>query len=318
MSHEEHPMYRSLLVPLDGTPFGEQALPLALSIARRAGASLEIVHVHTPFEYYRVPSAVAPQMDEQARKDKRAYLDGIVSRLGAEGKAKAISTLLIGHAADAIHDHAVSKGADLVVLTTQGRGPVSRFWMGSVADNLMRRLPMPVLLVRPQETESDQNQEPVLQRILIPLDGSDLAEQILEPAVALGTLMQAEFTLLGVVDPILEFDEDIRGRRSIAFSPSLLAEVKAARERHEAEARSYLNQVANRLRSESHRVQVRIAQNLKPAAAILNDASDQSIDLVALATQGRGGLARMFLGSVADKVVRGATTPVLVYRPRNK
>jgi nucleotide-binding universal stress UspA family protein len=161
-------------------------------------------------------------------------------------------------------------------------------------------------------------QEPVFKNVLLPLDGSELAEQILEPALALGTLMQAEFTLLGVVDPILEFDEDIRGRRSIAFSPSLLAEVKAARERHEAEARSYLNQVANRLRSESHRVQVRIAQNLKPAAAILNDASDQSIDLVALATQGRGGLARMFLGSVADKVVRGATTPVLVYRPRNK
>jgi nucleotide-binding universal stress UspA family protein len=311
-------MYRSLLVPLDGTPFGEQALPLALSIARRAGASLEIVHVHTPFEYYRVPSAVAPQMDEQARKDKRAYLDGIVSRLAAEGKAKAISTLLIGHAADAIHDHAVSKGADLVVMTTQGRGPVSRFWMGSVADNLMRRLPMPVVLVRPQETEPDMTQEPVFKNVLLPLDGSELAEQILEPALALGTLMQAEFTLLGVVDPILEFDEDIRGRRSIAFSPSLLAEVKVARERHEAEARSYLNQVANRLRSESHRVQVRIAQNLKPAAAILNDASDQSIDLVALATQGRGGLARMFLGSVADKVVRGATTPVLVYRPRNK
>jgi nucleotide-binding universal stress UspA family protein len=317
LSHEEHPMYRSLLVPLDGTPFGEQALPLALSIASRAGASLEIVHVHTPFEYYRVPSAVAPQMDEQARKDKRAYLDGIVSRLAAEGKAKAISTLLIGHAADAIHDHAVSKGTDLVVLTTQGRGPVSRFWMGSVADNLMRRLPMPVLLARPQETEPDMTQERLRNQ------SSRTLQERPAPSRRFGAGRADSGTSLGaghvdasrihppvgVVDPILEFDEDIRGRRSIAFSPSLLAEVKAARQWHEAEARSYLNQVANRLRSEAHRVKVRIAQNLKPAAAILNDASDPSIDIVALATQGRGGLARMFLGSVADKVVRGATTP---------
>jgi hypothetical protein len=73
----------------------------------------------------------------------------------------------------------------------------------------MRRLLMPVLLVRPQEPVPDAGQEPDSQHVLIPLDGSELAEQILEPAVALGHLMQAEYTLLLVVEPLLEFDDDV-------------------------------------------------------------------------------------------------------------
>jgi nucleotide-binding universal stress UspA family protein len=311
-------MYRSLLVPLDGSAFSEQALPIALSLARRAGAALEVAHVHTPFEYYRVPSAVAPDLDEKARKDKQYYLDGIVNRLGAEGKVTATSTLLVGHAADALHDHAVAQGIDLVVMTTHGRGPLSRFWLGSVADDLMRRLPMPVLLVRPQEPVPDAGQEPVFRHVLIPLDGSELAEQILEPAVALGTLMEAEYTLLRIVEPLLEFDDDVLRPRTRLFSSSLYAETAVMRERQHVEAQNYLLGVANRLRSQSLPIQVRVVPDLHPAAAILNEARDHGIDLIALATRGLGGLARLVLGSVADKVVRGATTPVLVYRPRNK
>lgn len=311
-------MYRSLLVPLDGSSFCEQALPLAMSIARRAGAAIEVVHVHSPFEYYSSDSDIVSDLDQQARKDKIAYLDGIVNRLTATGKVAATSTLLVGAAADALHDHAVAKQIDLAVMTTHGRGPLSRFWLGSVADDLMRRLPVPILLVRPQETAPDANQEPVSRNILVPLDGSELSEQILEPAVELAVLMQAEITLLRVVDPVLEVGDESSGQGKIQFDRSLHAQVAGIRDRHQAEATRYLEEVANRLRSRLPRVQVRVVPASKPAAAILSDARDHGVDLIALATQGRGGLARLFLGSVADKVVRGATTPVLVYRPNNK
>lgn len=313
-------MYRSLLVPLDGSPFGEQALPIALSVARRAGATLELAHVHTPFEYYQRESALGGcDPDVRARQDKQAYLDGIVQRLAAEGKVTATSTLLIGHASEGLHDHAVARKVDLVVMTTHGRGPFSRFWLGSVADDLMRRLPMPVLLVRPQEPAPDAGQEPVFRRLLIPLDGSELAEQILEPAVVLGALMQAEYTLLRVIEPLLEFEDDAPfGSRTRLFSASSYTETAVMRKRHHAEAQGYLEKVANRLRSQSLPIRVRVVQDLHSPAAILNEAQNHNYDLIALATRGLGGLSHLVLGSVADKVVRGATTPVLVYRPRNK
>ena len=88
--------------------------------------------------------------------------------------------------------------AGLVVMTTHGRGAVSRFWLGSVADKLVRQLPMPVLLVRPHEPAPDFAHPPIFRRALIPLDGSTLAEQILPHALGLGGLTQAEFTLFQV------------------------------------------------------------------------------------------------------------------------
>jgi nucleotide-binding universal stress UspA family protein len=84
------------------------------------------------------------------------------------------------------------------------------------------------------------------------------------------------------------------------------------------EAQNYLDQLAERLRARSQTVQARVVSHEQAAAAILDDAQKNAVDLIALATQGRGGLKRLLLGSVADKVLRGATTPVLLYRPVDK
>jgi nucleotide-binding universal stress UspA family protein len=301
----------SLLVPLDGSPFGEQALPLALGVARRAGAALELVHVHSP-----VPSHGPPDLDEQARQAKSAYLGGVANRLADGSGGPVTTTLLIGQPGDALHDHAVAEGADLVVMTTHGRGPLSRFWLGSVADDLMRRLPVPLLLVRPQESVPEESPEPTFRHVLVPLDGSELAEEALEPAVALGGLTQAECTLVRVVDPILDIGDDPDDRRTVLLSRSLYEELAALRRQHLAEAQSYLEEVAGRLRQRSPRVTARAVAALSPATAILHEARDRRADLITLATRGQGGLARLVFGSVADKVVRGATVPVLVHRPR--
>ena len=85
------------------------------------------------------------------------------------------------------------------MMTTHGHGPLSRFWLGSVADEMVRRATTPILLVRPHEKAIDLAAEPVLRHILIPLDGSALAEQVLGPAAALGSLLQCDdYTLLRV------------------------------------------------------------------------------------------------------------------------
>jgi nucleotide-binding universal stress UspA family protein len=138
---------------------------------------------------------------------------------------------------------------------------------------------------------------------------------MIEPAVALGTLMGADYTLLGVIRPVL-FPAAIPDGPTLNLGGQLMLDQVAklaAEVRKEAEA--YLDRVAGRLRARSLSVRTRVAQEDQPAAAILREAAPPRIDAVALETHGRRGLARLFLGSVADKVIRAASVPVLIHRP---
>jgi len=299
-------MYRSLLVPLDGSAFGEQALPFALSIARRAGATVNLVGVHVPYAFISDEGVTAwsYQWVAELMEQERAYLDGIA----AAGPVPVTAKLLEGPVvAETLQHHATTIGADLIVMTTHGRGPLSRFWLGSVADEVVRRATTPVLLVRPQEGAADLASDPVLKHILIPLDRSTLSEQVLEPALALGSLMQADYTLLHVyglsTDPALD-----------PMSYPLAGGTGPSLERMQTDTEAYVAQVAERLKGKGVQVQTQVAQGRHPASAILDAAQNLGVDLIALETHGRRGLTRLLLGSVADKVIRGASVPVLVHR----
>ena len=145
------------------------------------------------------------QLDAKVRECERAYLDGVVKRVASASPVRVTSDLLEGpRVAETLQAHAATSGADLIVMTTHGRGPLSRFWLGSIADEMVRLATTPVLLVRPHEEALDLTSEPGVRHILIPLDGSDLAEQVLEPARVLGVFMQAHFTLLRVYGPLVD------------------------------------------------------------------------------------------------------------------
>jgi nucleotide-binding universal stress UspA family protein len=304
-------MYRSILVPLDGSAFAEHALPLALSIARRAKAPLQIAHVDlvpAPMYVLSRPN-MESTYDAQARERAAAYLDDVVWRLSARTSVPVETVLLEGSVAEALQEHVAIKGVDLVVMTTHGRGALGRAWLGSVADKLVRHLPIPVLLVRPREEPHDLTAEPVLRRVLIPLDGSALAEQALEPALTLGGLMPAEYTLLHVVEPMLIMGDEMGAFATGAAAAAMHAQLPE-------EGRKYLSGVVQQLGSRGETVQSKVVIDRPAAEAILQEAKTGGCDLIALATHGHGGLARLLLGSVADKVLQGAPVPVLVYRPQ--
>jgi nucleotide-binding universal stress UspA family protein len=314
-------MYRTLLVPLDASPFGEQALPLALSIARRAEADVHVVHVHNPLAglYPEGAAYIDDALEAHLRDSQRAYLDSVVRRVAAVSPVHVTPAFLEGGITESLRVLAASTPIDLVVMTTHGRGPLGRFWLGSVADALIRELPMPLLLVRPQEAPLDLGKEPVLQHILLPLDGSALAEQMIEPAIALGSLMDADYTLLRVIKPPAPVNLHPEVAAIGEIAQSVVHQIDKLQEQLHKEAEDYLERVAERLRKRSLRVRTRVAVEDQPAIAVLHEVAAQSrpasIDLVALETHGRRGLSRMFLGSVADKVVRGASVPVLVHHP---
>jgi len=311
-------MYESILIPLDGSMFGEHALPSAASIARRAGARLTLAYVHEPAAALYGEGAVilSNEVDEHARQQKQAYLERVLARFGNAAPKQVASLLLEGVVVEALRDQIAQAKADLVVMTTHGRGPLGRFWLGSVADKLLRQLSIPLLLVHPGQTASDLKSDPVFKHILIPLDGSDLAEQILTPATALGQLMGAQYTLLRVVKPVHPALPYTEGLSIAQMAGEILDRIEKLQSELRIEAQRYLTGLAEKLRARSIRVQTRIAFEEHAAAAILHEATSCGADLIAMETHGRGGLSRLFLGSVADKVLRGSTLPVLLQHPR--
>jgi nucleotide-binding universal stress UspA family protein len=306
-------MHRSVLVPLDGSVFGEHALPFALSIARRAGVPLELAHIYVPppVVYAETWPLVESTLEPRLREQGKAYLEGVVRRLTDIAPVEVTSAMLEGPVAEALQERVQVSGAGLIAMTTHGRGTLSRFWLGSVADRLVRRAPVPVLLVHPQAEPPDLGSEPLLKRILIPLDGSPLAEQALEPALDLGRLMNADFILLRIVEPMYVVHY---GSMAYAFEDVDLTVV----EELQRAAKVYLDATAKRLREQGFQVETRVITCASPASAIQEEAEGADVKLVVLATHGRSGLSRALLGSVADKVVRGAHLPVMVCRPRQR
>lgn len=299
-------MYRTIMVPLDTSDFSRRAIPAAMEIARAADAEVYLTHVHAsfpPVEGEEPPEAFL-RMEDELREREEAELEDATERVEAGGLS-ARHALLNGPVTETLAREAEAE-ADLVVMVTHGRGVFTRFWLGSVADGLVRSCSVPVYLIRPEEGEEPA--VPDFGHVLVPLDGSAFAEQGLEQAVRLGRLMGARFTLLQVLPPVM----------MPGYSyPDLPEGVDpTALEQLQEEAEAYLQRKASSLRDEGLEVDVRTAVHSQTAAAILETAAEEAADLVAMATHGRGGLRRVVLGSVADKVLRGARVPVLVYRPR--
>jgi nucleotide-binding universal stress UspA family protein len=300
-------MYRTILVPFDGSAFGELALPVALSIARRAGAAVRLAHVHVVGQsvYGDTPAIVHTDPGMQALATERAYLEELAQRAVQSHAVRVECVLLDGPVADALCDDAKANDVDLMIMSTHGRGALGRMRLGSVAAVLVRQASVPILLVRPREPLAPPDHEPVLRHILIPLDGSPLAEQAIVPAAALGALMEARYTLFHALDPLVI--QHTHPPYAAGPDPQLSAELQA-------NATAYLEQLAERLRAQSMQVQTSLVVG-PPALSICDYANAHAVDLIAMATHGHGGLSQMLLGSVTDAVVHTADVPVLLSRP---
>jgi nucleotide-binding universal stress UspA family protein len=322
-------MFTRLLVPLDGSEFAEAALPLAAAVSRAAGAALELVSAidTTPpppiggletgaMPVQPDPLAAVPQVaagvQESLREEREGYLRDAARRLRDRTGAEADVALLDGRADRAVLDRVAASGADLVVMATHGRGPMERAWLGSVADRLVRQLPVPVLLVRPVEGEPPALGGPVaFRRVLAALDGSALAEAVLEPAARLARALAVPLLPLRVISA--------RGHLESPYLPHAAQAYREHIEEERRDAAAYLEDVARRLGERGVEVAEPVVEEGGAPRTILAAASAEGADgadVIALATHGRGGLRRLVLGSVTDKVVRGAVGPVLVVRPR--
>jgi nucleotide-binding universal stress UspA family protein len=320
-------MLSRIVVPLDGSAFAETALPLAAALSRASGAAMELVSAYDPLPppsagpaeaaalgvpvhadaLGAVPITTA-ELSESLRDERTMYLRDAARRLREATEVDAEVVLVEGRADRAIRSRVEASGADLVVMATHGRGALERAWLGSVADRLVRELHMPILLVRPLEGERVDLSVPIaLDRMVVTLDGSKLAEGVLDTALELAEALGLPLVLKRVIGVRMDLESPYIPHAAHAYHEQV--------EQERTEAREYLTQLAEDLRSRGATIAALDVDQGPAARTILDTLDPDGRDLLAMGTHGRGGLRRMILGSVSDKVVRAAVGPVLLVRP---
>ncbi|MGI9254592.1 MAG: universal stress protein [Thermomicrobiales bacterium] len=295
-------MFDRAIVPLDGSPFAAAALPWIERLPVRSALLLRIEE-DLPYDI-----AAAAGIDSETVRDAEAAAD----RTALEAEAAPIreAGIPVGTAvrfspdvAGAIIDEAAPQ--DIIVMATHGRGSAGRLLHGSIADRVARHSPVPVLLARP-EAHSERPG-----RIVVPIDGSPVAESALTVAATIARDRRLPLRLVRVVD-LSDVLREARRERPLVTMPVQDSSYDDARSSVAATAERHLAALAAPLRAEGLDVSVQVESGT-PAQALLNLLRPS--DLVVMTSHGRGGVQRWLIGSVAVKLVRESPAPVLLVRP---
>jgi len=299
-------VYSQIMVPLDGSKFAEAALPLALALSKKTGAALHLVTVIEP-----VPAFAYEEWSSAAEEWTKEYQAKLAEEISSHAGGAVTSTVLSGHVVDGLQKEAVAKNVDMVIMASHGRGPISRVWLGSVADRFVRQADRPVILLRPEERDELKDpsfaEPPSLDSLLIPLDGSALAESALNHAIEFGELFGSAYHLTRIVAYPVDLASPYLPHTA-QMNQKVLDEAKDR-------AAEYLENEAERMRRRGLRVTTSVTVDAQAGHGILLEAEAVGASAVAMATHGRTGLSRALLGSTADKVLRGTHLPLLLYRP---
>lgn len=297
----------TVLVPLDGSKFAEQALSLATTIARATRRRIRLCHVRLmplwPDEVVGPDTIEA--MTRILHSEGESYLRQVERRIAAPD-LPVEATILPGDivsAGESLALHLAERPADLVVMASHGFGGIRRAWLGSVADYLVRHLSIPVALVRPDMEPSTGNG-----RILVPLDGSALGEQALAQARELALALKREIVLLRVVPPV-SYPISKMDMPYIGYDVNLTASLREL-------AEEYLDGIKQRLIADGIACSSITMLGPGTAETIVDTARPEHFSMIIISSHGRGGVKRVMLGSVADKVARAADIPVMILHPR--
>lgn len=293
-------MFKKVVIPLDGSPLARLILDHIHHFAPPQGTELILVRALEAWRYaYSADGVMSPDIATYLRDAAKEYLEQQRELLEERGY-QVTAYVVQGEAAHEILHIADITDADLIAMTTRGRSGIAHWALGSVAERVIHSSPLPVLLVR-QETDLVTK----IRRILVPLDGSELAEQALPAAMTIAQDSGAELLLWQMVQT-----PDAGNRRLLFTSEQ---EADATFDKWLAHAEDYLAQTALRPQADGIVADYQ-ARFGDPAAGICDAVEDEEVDLLVLSTHGRTGLNRWYYGSVANKVIRGVHCPVLLVR----
>ena len=299
-------MYRNIMVPVDGSPFSREAVIHGLRLASQSGAVLRLVRVGTSSTITGGPDGFAAENERlrEIHSTELSELYSIAAECRAHSTVNVTASLQYGPVVDTLIGYAHRQKVDLIVMRSHGRKGFARAWFGSVADALIRQSGIPVLVVKASSVATALESAFVLKRILVPLDGSLLAEQSIEPAVALARIYGATITLLMIVTPL---KRHVDGQLESAIGAASASDIGTAQ--------GYLETCLGQPRERSVKVTRRVIIADDAASTILAAAESMEADLVAIATRGRGAIARATSGSVADRILRESPVSTMVIHP---
>ncbi len=292
-------MFKKILVPLDGSEIAETVLPFVQEIAKNTQGEIVLVTAIAPGGAW--DATLSLQVLDKEEVVALEYLNEQSTKLGAN----VTTQVARGEAAEAILSAAESAKADLIAIGTHGRSGITRWLFGSVATKILENSSVPVLFLRPKSGEDKGAPGAVFKKILVPIDGSPEALSILPVVEDFAKAMGAMLVLFHAVAPISSYP---------GFETAAVAGIGSVLDELQEQARQILARTAADV--ESRGVQVTTAITVDLAIdGVIRAADDLKVDLIAIGTNGRGGLGRMVLGSTADGIVRrSADVPCLVVR----
>ncbi len=302
-------MYKVIMAPTEGSDSEKAALSVAAKLAHRLDADLRLVRVlSAPIGSENVPRKSVLEITEEDLREERLARLRKLEALGAEvralGDIRVITALEDGRVAPTLRDYAKTFNVDLIVMTSHSRGGVKRVTLGSVTDNLIRHTNIPVLVVRPPGSFIGPTREETISRIVVPLDGSPLAQEILPHVAELGLQLNATVTLLRVLTPSNYAQEQIMQPGLPWWDADM------------AEAETYLADAASTLTEHGVAVNKEVVLSENVTDTILDFATRAKADLIAIATRGTGGMSRFVFGTVADEITRRSPISLLVFHPK--
>jgi len=303
-------MFERILIPLDGSARAELILTQVCKVLRREDSDILLLRAVGPAPVSGIPEEDRTLMDGMRHEAER-YVQDLVRRFEGRG-AKARGRVIVGSAADTILDVAHQEHSTMIAMTTHGRTGLSRWFMGSVAEKVVRASSVPVLLVRSFRhtpvglVEPSTAEEMPFRKILVPTDGSPASLVVIAPVAQFAQLFDSEVLVLHVQTPPMPPGAILPGME--AGFPLLPAEaVPSTQDEHTVKTADLLHQAGIRV--------VRRTVLGDPAAEIIDRSSATSgIDLVALSTHGRSGFSRWLTGSVTERVLRHGSVPLLIVR----
>jgi len=288
-------MWKKILVPLDGSDLAELALPYAEELANAFKSEIILLHVSDP-------------ADTHYRHMHELYVQEVADRI-KERIRKVSPVVVSGKAADEIISYAEKNDVGLLIITSHGRSGIMSWATGSIASKLLQATAVPLLLVRAAKPRRKVTREVLLNRILLPLDGSEAGEAAVEYIGELMSRLESEVILFGVVSSGQHI-RTVGGLDYISYPEEQLAMFKK-------EAEEYLDGVYRRLKRRKGTVKVTLKVGDKVGDVgqeIIKFAEKERVNLIAISSHGHSGIEKWVFGSIANKVVQGSKAPVLVVK----
>ena len=302
-------MFKVIMAPTEGSDNERAAISVAVKLAQRFHADLRLVRVAAAPLVIETIGQTPLMINGQTMLDERLARLHKLEALGTEcralGEIRVMTALEDGPVAPTLSEYAGKFKVDLIVMSSHSRGGVKRIALGSATDYLIRHTNIPVLVVRPSASFIVATPEQTFSRIVVPLDGSALAEEILPEVAALAARLKSTVSLLQVLTPATYSQKEIMQPGLPWWDTDI------------AVADAYLAGAAHYLTEQGLTVSKDVILSDDVATAILDFSTRTRADLIALATSGSGGMSRFVFGTVADEVTRKATSSLLLFHPKH-